>query len=89
MKKELDEYKKKEMDTVFIEMFGEKYARSFYLLLGSSANAYLQGDEDKETKKECISGLLLSVLEYYKNQDTVWYEQYSSAKSKKGEHAYG
>ena len=35
---------------------------------------YEKGDEDKETKKECISGLLLSVLEYYKNQDTVWYE---------------
>ena len=74
MKNTLTDNKNAAMKAVFIEMFGEKYARSFYLLLGSSANAYLQGDEDKETKKECISGLLLSVLEYYKNQDTVWYE---------------
>lgn len=74
MKNTLTDNKNAEMKAVFIEMFGEKYARSFYLLLESSANAYLQGDEDKETKKECISGLLLSVLEYYKNQDTVWYE---------------
>lgn len=74
MKKELDEYKKKEMDTVFIEMFGEKYARSFYILVRLGVNAYLHGDEEKEEKKECISELLLNLIEYYKNQDTVWYE---------------
>lgn len=62
------------MEELFKEMFGEKYARSFYLMLNSSANDYLTGDEDKEEKKNCISGLLLSIIEYYKNQDTVWYE---------------
>lgn len=62
------------MDEIFIKMFGEEYAKSFYHLVALGVKAYMHEDDDEETKKECISELLLNLIEYYKNKDTVWYE---------------
>lgn len=62
------------MDEIFIKMFGKKYSKSFYNLVGLGLKTYMNEDDDEETKKECISELLLNLIEYYKNKDTVWYE---------------
>ena len=65
-----------EMDKIFVDMFGERYARSFYLM--THPEVYFKDDpktyEDDEKKKECISEMLLDLIEYYKNKDTVWYD---------------
>ena len=66
------------MDEVFVEMFGEKYARSMFakLFLGFEMYTSMSPEkyQTKESKKELITELLSSEMEYLENKDSVWYE---------------
>lgn len=76
----INQYKNNEleMDDVFIDMFGEKYAKSIFSKLYLDFEMYLSMAPDsyrtKAFKKELITELLLGTLEYYKNQDSIWYD---------------
>ena len=81
MKKEsidLQKYIDAGMDEIFIKMFGEKYAHAFWKELMPSVNMYFMDEPEKysddESKKECISEMLLNGMEYLRNKDSVWYE---------------
>lgn len=67
-----------EMDDIFIEMFGDKYARSMFNQFYFGFEVYTNMSPDdyktKESKKELIAELILNSLEYHENQDSIWYE---------------
>lgn len=67
-----------EMDDVFVEMFGEKYARSMFADMYLDFEMYTSLSPEKyktkESKKELITELLSSKMDYLENKDSVWYE---------------